>query len=714
MNLTTSLTNVLTPCLFVLCLTACSESKTPSETLPDMVERVSFPYFKNFTLFGFNPLSGETEELVSSNKSLMITLDIDTSETESSESEDNEESITHSPLPEYVIYVRDQSLYLYDLETRYSHTLLSFAADNTNTIDSYICDLRKVITLDDFARKDKKVLYKEEKKVYIKTSELEDCSGDAASFTYLQINIEESPTETFQARRIVLNEHKHKHTHDHDHEGDHEHTHTLGTDEPDPDNNNSPFDPSFHAHEHTHTHDLDLFGDLDVHQYLTNEEINEAHNNTINTSILKNDVIYQEVKFETHKVLVGKIRPAEPALMYAGRPIVDIENEQFGYLGFDPIEAAYKFYYIRDIITLEKELLWQVSDEEFLTQPISPSPLIDSEILSATTNRPSNYVILNDGLVLEHNWKVIKFNLADLFDDDTDTERDFSLSNPIFTRTEEASYKKANMHYNTGTNKIAIEDNGNIYQLDNADLSSPTLLRQLGSDILDIKIKQLNDDIFVEKIFEINESSYTAISNSTSLERTLFSRNSDKHSFTYLDNELFISYFDAPSNSLKADALNNSLNYSFDEPENNAFWALTEDLLQSYETSEYIALVTSGDDTEQASDLTTLSNPNIYTFNPQLPSNPGPDFVPDLDLDLTSLGQGNYGTLIGEIDSDIYAVKKIMILNKYYGFVELYESAFDAENDTPKAYFFPPETSSVNLNDSFGGMKLMQSETGEN
>jgi len=714
MNLTISLTNLLISGLFVLCLTACSESKTPTETLPDIVERASFPYFKNFTLFNFNPLNGEAEKLVSSNKSLMITLDTDSSDTETTTNEDDEssqESITHSPLPEYVVYVNDQSLYLYDFETRYVHTLLAFEADENNAIDSYICDLKKVITLDEIARKDNKILYKDEKKVYIKTSQLDDCSGDAASFTYLQVNIEESPTETFEVRRTVLNEHKHKHTHLHDHEGDHNHTHTLTTRDPDPDNNNATFDPTFHAHEHANTHDLQLFGDLDEHQYLTNEEINEAHNNTINTNILKDDVISQEIIFETHKILVGKKSAIDLALMYSGRPIVDIENEQFGYLGFNPIEAAYKFYHIRDTDTLEKELLWQVSNEEFLTRPTPPSPLIDSEILSPTTNRPSNYVILDDGLILEHNWKVIKFNLLDLFDDDQDNERDFSLSNPIFTRTEEAPYKKANMHYNTSTNKIAIEDNNNIYQLDNADILSTKLLRQLGEEILDIELRQLSEVIFVEKVFEINESSYTAVSNETSLEETLFSRNSDKHSFMHLDDALFFSYFDATSNSLKATALNSSLNTVFDEPLNHYLWTMTEDLLQSYETNEYITLVTSRDENEQAIDPATLSKPSIYTFNPQLPSDPDPDFTPDLDRDLTSLGQGDHGTLIGEIDSNIYSVNKVTILNKYYGFVELYESALDFENNIPKTYFFAPEASSINLNDSFGDMKLMPGAT---
>jgi hypothetical protein len=478
-------------------LAACSDSSTTEKSTIDIVEEVFFPYIQNSTLYNFNPDTGSSEKLVESNKFLMISLDIDESEAASLPGTDTT-YLDQTSLPEHIVYVEDQSLRLYDLHTRHNHILTSFTATTDQDNDEYICDLKPAITVDERNLAENEILFKNDTSVYIKTSTTETCTGSPSSFRYFEIKIKESFTETFRIRRTRLLPHEHFHTHQHEHQYDHDNDHNGDHDhakndhpsdpengdlhdsdghqiEQDPNNpelpkypNEAPHDHShndtypdklhdhshglnikdrkYHEHKHEHEHDFryilmdehELEEDPAVSPEELKEKVHKVHNNPIN----------QITEIETHPVLEGKKHVIDEALMYAGNPIVDVRNKRFGYLGLnnsDPesAEPYYKFYeYIEN--GDEKIELWTITNSEFSIQPEDHSGAIDRNF--------------SDAVMIEFNWKMVKWNIVDLFDDDKNTERKSSINNPLFSRSHapEDIYNSAIYSINKSQNTIAI------------------------------------------------------------------------------------------------------------------------------------------------------------------------------------------------------------------------------------------------------------------
>jgi hypothetical protein len=464
-------------------LAACSDSNTTEPSQIPITEKVLFPFIQDHTLYNFNPDTGTNKKLAESNKFLMIGLDIDQSEASTNDEDSSDTFLNHTDLPEYVVYVEDQTLRLYDLFTRRDHLLTSFAATNEQTDDEFICDLKPSITVDKAHFDAKEILFKHEESVYIKTSTFETCEGTPSSFKYFEIKIEDSFTETFEIRRTTLLKHEHFHTHQHEHDYDHENDHEgnhnhvqdeIGVtleeghkhdidghefdenypDEAPHDHSHSDNNPDTlhthkhgfnvkdrknHEHKHEHIHDFKYII-MDEHKFNDDPDTSpeKIHNKSSN----------QLTETETLPVLVGKRHVIDSALMYAGSPIVDINNKRLGYLGFNnsdpaPAKASYKFFETIDDGT-EKIESWKISSSEFLIQPEDYSGFIDRNFSNA--------------VMIEFNRKMVKWNLEDLFDDDKNIERQANIDSPMFTRplTSQDTYNGARYSINKTNDSIVI------------------------------------------------------------------------------------------------------------------------------------------------------------------------------------------------------------------------------------------------------------------
>jgi hypothetical protein len=540
---------------FLVCLVmlvaACSETTKKAPELPDLVFQVHFPFINDSEVFsientlpyGDTPKEDElnileNKRLFSVPSGLLLALDTDQS---TKNTESSIETFSHTALPEFIAYAKPQTLHIFDLNTRHDHEVYSFASDeffepaendvNSKSVSRYICDLQKVITWDEESRLSRKVLFKDEMAVYVKTSTQEDCSEAAEGFEYWQINIEASSNEEddYNIRRKVLKEHSHQHRHFHDHSNEndplfaeHDHIHVLEPGERDEDG--LPFEPNDHKHKHTHSHDF-VYGPEHAHDELTQEEIDAVHNDPKN----------HEIKFETHPKLVGKrttITSIDEALMYSGTPVINTVTRNFGYLGLNSKTDSLNFYSV-DLETLNKTLLWTQSDIKLADLINSPVNLTHWEALVPAYNRAVNFTSVKNGIVIYTTNNVFNFTLDSLFDDDASELRAQALTTPLFSSNVADSPINLRSHYNQVQNRLVITENNQVWLIDfNEELPSPTLIKTFNEPNLHtIRAQAMGNSVMVSKTFAEDSVFSTSIStvNENGLEtNTLVTKTQDE------------------------------------------------------------------------------------------------------------------------------------------------------------------------------------------
>ena len=707
--------------LAIFCvLAACSDSDT-TEALPiPVTEAALFPFIQDHTLYNFDPKTGEKEKLAESNKLMMIPLDTDQSSIE--QDEDDTNYLEHTSLPEYIVYVQDQTLRVYDLYTRYDHLLIDFSASNDQEDNVFICQLKNIRTADIESLDGKKTLLKDERGVYVKTSTNENCNEDedTPNFQYLEVEIADSYTKEFEIRRTRLLPHEHFHTHkhehdydhdndnagDHDHDSDHEpdpnypeeaphnhdynhddlHTHQHGIDVID--------DRKNHEHKHEHTHDF-IYPILEEHKFsdTSPESVEAVHNN------LK----YQQIETETHPVLIGRILTVDltlitdPTLMYA-TIIVDVNNSRFGYLGFNysTTDPAYKFF---EIIgdDLDKQILWEISSDEFLIQPENGKGVINRSF--------------SDSIMIEFNWKMVKWNEENLFNQSKNDERELSINQPFFQREQEDNYTSS---YFTTNNEdimairkkiiVSGEEKHAIYTVSKEGVESH--VRTFDFDILEDNVEEnledfqftlFNDTLLTKKDFAINEeyssTSYTKINIGSGIENTLFPKIFTPTRETFFQDPAFAISIEEDkelqdNEDIQRQWTSNYFNSDLETPPGldsdlqNTIWGRVSDRRVDSENNQFVpALLYS----KPFPNRHGLSEPSVYFFD----SN-------------TANGQGKK---IGAVPTDVRSASDIIIYNQLFGKITIEENSQDLNNTNTvhKTYYFEPD-------DSTAEMKLMYEE----
>jgi hypothetical protein len=673
--------------ILIVTLSGCSKTTKEAEALPELISAVNFPYIKNNTLYSFDPETEESEVLAETETGLILALDTDQS---SEEIDDNNvKTFLHSADAEYFVYANKQTLHLYDPYTRKDHSIYDFKNDITfdpdtqvllRATESYICDIQKVVTWDEESRLAKNILYKDEFSVYVKTSSNEECIEIDSPYNYWQINIIES-SENFTIRRKFLLEHTHKHTHFHDHDVEnYEFADLHGHEHPELDDDNIAFDSNNHEHDHTHTHDF-LFEASHIHDNLIKDEIDSVHNN------LKN----QEIKFETLPEFIGEkssFESIDEALMYSGRPVIDIPNRKFGYLGLNTKEQSYNFYSVKTE-TLKKALLWVLPNNSFnlLENNYSSLNLTDLEKLSPKSNRFSTFQYINSNILIPVKNKIIFFTLEELFDDDETEAREARIASPLFTSNISNPPLSSRIKYNSSNKKMVITEDKDIWSLDFStdQIEEEKLIKSFNPlyepFLINLESTYISDNILIVKNFldqDIPQSSMVLLQESGLEDLTVLTKTLNSVSTINLVNETLINLSDADFQTRSAEYFSSDLNMPlhFDD----SIWSLDTIDYRNYEEKEVASIFSTETNSIEPN---TITNPNLYLFDENEPNGQGEDF--------------------GSVPQDISGANSVIIFTDLYGLIEVTNT-----DSTTSMYFFSNQKNSFNFDNEYKNMKLLK------
>lgn len=677
---------------------ACSETTKQAEPLPDLITKAYFPFVRDNAIYTFDPVSGDSELLAESETGMIIALDTDLSRSDKRVNEVNveEEFFNHTSTAEYYVYANKQTLHLYDLNTRYDHQLFSFNEDqkydpeSQSFIDaepSYICDIQKSVILDEETRVVRTVLYKDELKVYVKTSLQEDCLDDPENFDYWQINIEESD-ETFQIRRRILKEHTHKHDHFHDHDdnqyqyqGDHSHDHTDEFIEA-IEATGEIFDPNDHEHEHTHTHDF-VYGEDHYHDFLTKEEVDAVHNDPVGNDIKT----YQEVQFETHPILVGKkttVESINEALMYTGKPVVDISKRTFGYLGLNSQTNTYHFYSV-NLDSFEKRPLWSMTSDDFTNTNRPNLALSDLEKATPKFNRCTNFEYIDDHVLISSNNKLFYFTLTELFDDDENQARQAAITTPVFTSAVNTPALNERRKYNANNSRMVIVEGMDIWSIDfltERPFTKQLIKRYNEANLNSVNAAYLGSELLVHKHFEelgTSEQALTILQQTGLEDQTLIPKTEDELSLQTLDTDILMTRYDSIDQTLSATHYGANFTSLFLDSLIDALWAEDSVDYRNYNEENVITLLHSP--FLNASPF-TIETPTLYFFDQQ-------------NMDNLGLGED-----FGLIPQEVAKAHQVVIYDNLYGLIEVEDS-----NNNFSTYFFSNSKNAFNFDNQFKIMK---------
>lgn len=700
-------------------LYSCADSDPVKVVLPGIISSVAIPYIKDSTLYEFIPAANAEEEsrskeLASSNKNLMVALDTDRAL--SSTDINNNDYYARTELPEHVVYVRDQSLYLFDLANSRKHKLF--------TSENIICDLKKVTEADIDALLERQIFYTDSMSVYIKTSSQNSCDVD---LEFLQIDINSNltviaeqvddgqgnlefesieTTENYELRRTELISHIHVSTH--------EHTHIEGT-SADPDDHDDHDHPegeedTFHSHDHKHTHGFN-YSFLPEHNYLSREAIEKVHNDPKN----------QETLIEEHPILIGHKSNVSEALMYSGKPIIDTDNKQFGYMGFetrtseDRLEcegsddsAIQLVFFLGDLENSIKRRLWCMQHDGFDTRPsIEQSNQDLNTLLSALSNR-DNFRIFDSLILLEFDWNLVGLELDHIFDDDRNTEREASFTNPILKRSMTEEYTGIRI-LSLQEDLLIVEDSGLSYQLDidsstieTVDLSlsppsTPPIRDFSNNNLSDIAYKLTTGKLLSAKSFSGTdpvEQSLTSTEISSGVETSLIERSTRLLELIMTDNNKLLV---TTSNNEPVDVSSYVFTGNASQIFSNSRLAQLQDLRQVTPSgivianTEVPAILHSIEVDSNENNLNYLRSPSMYFFDQS-----------------EHIGLGD---ILGELPVNVASVESLVIINQYYGFIE-FKTATTLDSHS-SAYFFSPSRSYLNPDGESNEMKLMFSREAE-
>tara|TARA_R110001592_G_scaffold59905_3_gene182023 strand:- start:35728 stop:37800 length:2073 start_codon:yes stop_codon:yes gene_type:complete len=676
--------------VLIATLYGCSKSTKEAEALPELISAVNFPFIKNDTIYSFNPETGDSEALATAETGLILALDTDESNKETDD-EDNE-FFAHSIEAEYFVYANKQTLHIYDINTRKDHQIYDFKNDIsfdpesqkiTTKTNNYICDIQKIVTWDEDTRLSKIVLYKDELGVYVKTSNLSDCSDPTGIYNYWQIIIK-TMDETFTIRRNTLLTHTHinRHFHDHDDENyplaaSHKHEHTLKKGEPD--KNGEEFDPNDHDHKHEHDHDF-LFEDTHPHDFLSKEEVDAVHN----------DLRNQKIIFETHPLFIGKkttLESIDEALMYSGKPVIDTANRRFGYLGFNTTDSALKFYSVdTEDPDLKKTFLWELSNENLDLIDNAPinSKLSDLEKLTPKYNRSSIFKYADKNILITTTTKLIYFTLQELFDDDESEAREARISSPLFVSEVLNPALSKRIKYNNTNKKLTITEDKDVWGIsfEDNDASAATLIKRFNEPFLsEITSTYLTENIVIEKNFidqDIKQESIILLEELGLENRTVLSKTFDTISTIHFNNQVLINVSDSNFQMRSAEFFSNNLGstLSFDK----TIWSRDTVDYRNNKQQDTVSLINSVISYNEAN---TIAEPSLYLFDKNNTDGQGEEF--------------------GNMLQDISAVNTVVIFTDLYGMVEV-ENA----DSSISTYFFSNQKSSFNFDNEYKTMKALQ------
>lgn len=160
--------------------------------------------------------------------------------------------------------------------------------------------------------------------------------------------------------------------------------------------------------------------------------------------------------------LYGNKLIIDEALMYAGKPYLDPEEEIVLHLGFE-LEDTQLSAYVTNVDTTEQERIWTLQSAPFARQASERISELTSDAIDNLNNRGPSFPKRDDALILQHGNDIVKLALSDLLDDDASANRVSALENPSLNLPDSPELPFSSILYASSSHEIYFTYEDNLY-----------------------------------------------------------------------------------------------------------------------------------------------------------------------------------------------------------------------------------------------------------
>jgi len=385
-----------------------------------------------------------------------------------------------------------------------------------------------------------------------------------------------------------------------------------------------------------------------------------------------------EVKTEDHVIFEGERSSVTGAQMYAD---VIFHRQQFygdriGYLGFDPLEERYHFYFLDP--SSERwavNELWSAEKATFIFNGSLYAPIIfDYE----------------DFVVIIHGWELIKIPKSILFDGEAEEEIADFFNNPVFEFTEDPQSYDPNelkFSFDSSSNNILVQDGDKDKSLSLINASG--VVNHI-KDVNDIGLENVlgllqSNTAILEKQYT-NDMAITSVNVNGGQETTILPKTGPLEIRLRSANNLFVDFLDqnlSMNRIARRYTQSESTGWTTAENFENALWGFA---FQKFDSSGFNVLAQGEATTVLTNEAGSVVSPKLYTYITS-----GQAFDPD--------------TPFGQIPSPVARIQSIDVFSENYGIATITSPAGVTEN-----YYFNPGDPQLNTPnaETVDARKMMQ------
>lgn len=193
-----------------LFLSGCSDSEPLGNfSDPNVVTPVKYPFISEGVVYEYDPARQRTSQVLSLSDKIFTLLDTDiTSSTLGPDPEETNVTVDdfkdfrlRNPLPNFIAYIEESTLWLYELEYRHTHEIYNFDSDSNISGRENVCNIEQFTIADDLSLEQGKLNLIDDMVIHVEAVPAgEDCS-DPSQRTYYAIKLLPNPDQEFRIRQ---------------------------------------------------------------------------------------------------------------------------------------------------------------------------------------------------------------------------------------------------------------------------------------------------------------------------------------------------------------------------------------------------------------------------------------------------------------------------------------------------------------------------------
>ncbi|TNC83065.1 MAG: hypothetical protein C9356_01040 [Oleiphilus sp.] len=198
-----------------------------------------------------------------------------------------------------------------------------------------------------------------------------------------------------------------------------------------------------------------------------------------------------DIEINSFPHLYGNKLVTDEALMYAGKPYLDPEEEIILHMGFE-LEDSRLSAYLTNVDSSEQEQIWSLESPDFIRQANERISELEEDALENLNNRGRSFPKRDDGLILQHGNDIIKLDLTDILDDDAGANRQSALDNPAIDLPDTPELAFTDILFADSSEELYFTFEDTLYTSRNGVTDSDTL--NLAESAIDSKQLLLSDE----------------------------------------------------------------------------------------------------------------------------------------------------------------------------------------------------------------------------